>query len=348
MEIRFYDPDMDFIGVMENQTSLVWTRKFYEPGKASLFAPLTEENLNLTQLGNLIWMRGCNEAAVIEDRIIEENATRSQIEVSGRFISSYMDRRLIRPKVTFSGYVEVAMRSLLSGAEAIPRVELGTLNNFTDPVSFQATYKNLLAYQTKLSRCSNIGYRFRPDFNAKKIYFETYKGTDRSKSQGVSHRVVFSESYDNLNEMSYRENDQNYKNVVYIGGTGQNDQRIYVSYGNATGLNRRELFVDARDITWEEGMTEAQYTEKLIQRGHEKNTAYEKINTINCITNVNANFVYKQDYDLGDIVTVQKKGWGIAVDLRVVELEEIYERGVMMVSPVFGSVLPETIDWGDN
>lgn len=348
MEVRFYNSDMDFLGVMENQTSLTWTRKFYEPGKARLFAPLTKENLALTQLGNLIWMRGCSEAAVIEDRIIEESATRSQIEVTGRFISSYMDRRLIRPKVTFSGKVEVGMRKLLSDAVAIPRVELGTLNDFSETVSFQATYKNLLAYETKLSMCSNIGFRFRPDFNEKAIYFETYKGVDRSKSQGVNHRVVFSESYDNLNEMSFRENEQAFKNVVYVGGTGANDERIYVSFGDETGLARRELFVDARDITWEEGMTESQYEEKLIQRGHEKLTGYQKINTINCLTNANANFVYKTDYDLGDIVTVHKKNWGITVDLRITEIEEIYERGVMRVSPVFGSVLPESIDWGDN
>jgi hypothetical protein len=313
-----------------------------------LITPLTQENLKLTELGNLVWKRGSNEAAVVEDRIIEETAMRSQIEVNGRFISSYMDRRLIRPKVTFSGYVEVAMRKLLSDAVAIPRVYLGTLNNFTETVSFQATYKNLLEYETKLSKCSNIGFRFRPDFNEKKIYFETYKGVDRSRSQGVNHRVLFSENYDNLNEISLRENEQLMKNVVYIGGTGQNDERIYVSYGNATGLERRELFVDARDITREEGMTDAQYEEKLIQRGHEKNTSYQRVDTISCATNANANFVYKTDYDLGDIVTVLKKDWGISVDLRITEIAEIYERGVMKVSPVFGDALPETIDWRDN
>lgn len=348
MEIRFYDQDMDFIGVMENQTSLVWNRKFYESGKIRLITPLTQENLKLTELGNLVWKRGSNEAAVVEDRIIEETATRSQIEVNGRFISSYMDRRLIRPKVSFSGKVEVAMRQLLSNAETIPRVYLGALNDFTEVVSFQATYKNLLEYETKLAKCSNIGFRFKPDFNEKKIYFETYKGVNRSKSQGVNHRVIFSENYDNLNEMSLRENEQLMKNVVFIGGTGQNDERIYVYYGDATGLERREMFVDARDITWDEGMTEAQYKGKLLQRGREKNTAYQRVDTINCVTNANANFVYKTDYDLGDIVTVQKKDWGVAVDLRITEIEEIYERGVMKVSPVFGSTLPETIDWGDN
>ena len=348
MEIRFYNPEMNFIGVMENQTSLIWRRKFYEPGKFRLYTPLTDENFRLTEKQNLIWMRGSNEAAVIEDRYVEDSTKHTQIEVSGRFISSYMDRRLIRPKVTFSGKVEVAMRKLLTDAVALPRVYLGTLNDFAETVSFQATYKNLLTYETKLAMCSNIGFRFRPDFNEKKIYFETYKGTDRSRSQGVNHRVIFSEGYDNLNEVSFRENDQLKKNVVYIGGVGANDERIYTSFGDATGLDRRELFIDARDITREEGMTDAQYLEKLVQRGHEKQTDYQEIKTINCVTDANANFVYKTDYDLGDIVTVHKKNWGISVDLRITEIEEIYEHGAMKVSPVFGSVLPEAIDWRDE
>ena len=349
MEIRFYTPEMNFIGVMENQTSFVWQRKYYEPGKFRLYTPLTDENLFLTQKQNLIWMRGCDEAAVIEDRYVEDSTRHTQIEVSGRFISSYMDRRLIRPKVTFSGKVEVAMRKLLSDAEALPNVELGTLNGFDETVSFQATYKNLLLYETKLAMCSGIGFRFRPDFNEKKIYFETYKGIDRSRSQNTNHRVIFSENYDNLNEVSFRENDQIKKTTVYIGGVGTNDQRIYVSYGtDITGLERRELFIDARDITQEDGMTDAQYREKLLQRGHEKQTEYSEINTINCVTDANTNFAYKTDYDLGDIVTVHKKNWGISVDLRITEIEEIYEHGAMKVSPVFGNVLPETIDWRDQ
>lgn len=348
MEIRFYDSDMNFIGVMENQVSLIWTRKYYEPGKARLFAPLTEENERLTRKGNLIWKRGSKEAAVIEDRVLDDTTTPATIEVTGRFLSSYMDRRLIRPKVTFSGYVEVAMRTLLSGVVEIPRVELGTLNNFTDTVSFQATYKNLLTYQEKLSKCSDIGFRFRPDFSAKKIYFETYKGKDRSRSQSANSRVIFSERYDNLNGIIYRENDQLLKNVVYIGGEGEGSERTVVSYGDATGLDRRELFVDARDITRDEGMTQEQYEAKLLQRGHEKNTEYQESKSINCITDADANFKYGVDYDLGDIVTVEKKRWGISVDYRITEIDEVYEQGGVKISPTFGTMLPETIDWEDN
>lgn len=349
MEVRFYNAEMNFIGLMENQKSLVWTRRFYEPGRIRIYAPLTDDNLRLTRKGNIAWMRGCDEAAVIEDRIIKDTPEESQIEASGRFLSSYMDRRLIRPKVSFSGLTEVAMRKLLTDAVAIPKVELGTLNGFTETVSFQATYKNLMEYESKLARTSNIGYRFRPDFNEKKIYFETYKGTDRTLSQGVNNRVIFSERYDNLNEMEYRENDQLLKTTVYVGGAGTGSDRTFISFGeDATGLERRELFVDARDLTQEEGVSLAEYREKLRQRGLEKLAEYQESQTISCVTDASANFVYKVNYNLGDIVTVRKKDWGITVDLRITEIEEVYENGGMEVHPVFGSPLPEAIDWRDE
>ena len=349
MEVRFYSPEMNFIGLMENQKSLVWKRKFYEPGSIKLFCPLTDDNLKLTRKGNLVWKRGAKEAAVIEDRLITDTVDDRHIEVEGRFLSSYMDRRLIMPRVQFSGRVEVAMRQLLSGIEfPIPLVELGDLNGFTETISFQATYKNLLEYETKLSKCSDIGFRFRPDFNEKKIFFETYKGTDRTISQVISNRVIFSDMYNNLNEMTYRENDLLLKNVVFIGGQGQGDERVIVSFGSAEGLERRELFVDARDLERTEGMTLQEYEEKLIQRGLEKQTSCQESTTIECVTDANANFEYITNYDLGDIVTVKKKDWGITLNLRITEIEEVYEKGKMEIYPVFGDPLPESIDWRDD
>lgn len=350
MEIRFYTRDMDFIGLMENQSSFTWTRKYFEPGKIRLFCPITQENLRLTERGNLIYMRGCNECAVVEDRTVEQNVYRNQIEVNGRFISSYLDRRLIRPTFSFSGKTEVAMRRLITDlAVAIPRLVLGDLQGFPETVTFQATYKNLLEYMSKLSRSSGIGFRVRPDFNAKQLVFETYKGVDRSFGQYVNPRVIFSEDYDNLQSMTYRENEQFMKNVVYIGGTGQSDERIYVSYGDATGLDRRELFVDARDLIQDEEETLANYQARLLQRGHERQEQYYQLSTtVESEADPDGNFVYKRNYDLGDIVTVRKRAWGIQTDLRITEIQEIYERGTMKVSPTFGVPLPETIKWEDD
>ncbi len=346
MEIRVYNSELDFQGIIENQTSLIWTRKYFEPGDCELHIPITADNLRLTRRGNLLWMKGKKEAAVIEDRKLEESDSRNEITVKGRFLSSYMDRRLIKSTVYFNGTVEEAMRQLLKGVTEIPRVKLGALQEFSDRVEFQATYKNLLVYEEKLGRSANLGFRFRPDFNEKKIYFEVYRGIDRTMSQGVNNRVIFSESYNNLNDTVYRENAQLYKNVAYVGGEGEGSERIYVQVGSASGLELREVFVDAKDIQ-SENMTTEQYHAALDTRGRETLDGAVISTSFECDTGADENFRYQINYDLGDVVTVKKKAWGITEDLRITEIQEIYEYGGRRIAPTFGNALPEKIDWSD-
>lgn len=344
MEIRVYNQEMDFQGVMENQTSLIWTRKYNEPGTVELYVPITRDNLKLTKKKNLIWMRGSEEAAVIEDRKLEESGEKKEITVKGRFLSSYMDRRLIKGTINYSGRVELAMRQLLSGVTPIPRVELGELRGFEEMVSFQTTYKNLLEYEQKLAKSAGLGFRFHPDFDAKVICFEVYKGADRTIKQGVNNRVIFSESYNNLNNTIYRENDQLYKNVAYVGGEGEGSGRTIVQVGNASGLDLREVFVDARDIT-KDNLTTEQYRAALATRGEEYLAKNVISSSFECDTGADANFMYRVHYNLGDVVTVRKKSWGITEEKRITEVREVYEYGNRRIEPTFGDSLPETIDW---
>ena len=169
MEIRIYDDAMNFQGIIENQTSLLWDRRYDETGSFELHVPVTNYTIRLLQMGNLVWKRGAVEAGIIESRHIEEDADTREIVASGRFLTAYMDRRLIRPTFNFSGRAEVAMRTILSNAVAIPHVRLGTLMGYTETIEFQATYKKLLSTMQKIAKQCQLGFRFRPDFTNKTI-----------------------------------------------------------------------------------------------------------------------------------------------------------------------------------
>lgn len=155
MEVRIYDRDLNFKGVIENHTSLIWTRKYYEPGNFEIHAPITEQNLRLLAKGNIISKRGSSEAGVIEDIENEESDLKNEITAKGRFLSSYMDRRLIKSTVNFSGKIEVAMRNLLSGVTAIPLVELGTLNGFTETGRVSSDYEKPYDLRNKTGKGRN-------------------------------------------------------------------------------------------------------------------------------------------------------------------------------------------------
>lgn len=347
MEIRIYDKDLYRQGQIENQTSLIWTRKFYEPGNFELHAPITDENLRLLQPGNIVGKKGSEEAGIIEDLEKEESDIKNEVTAKGRFLSSYMDRRLIKQTVNFDGRVEVAMRNLLSGAVAIPLVELGTLHGFTETVRFQATMRNLQSFETKLSKTGAIGYRFTPDFINKRIIFDTYQGKDRTFRQSVNNRVIFSEDYNNLNNALYKYNDQGLRTYAVVGGEGEGSSRVYVTIGGGSGLGLRELFVDAKDIQ-SEGLTATEYREALLQRGRDALNEAIIAESLECETEAAINFTYKEDYDLGDIVTIRKKKWGLYMNQRITELQEVYQYGSLTVVPTFGDPLPETVNFNED
>lgn len=344
MEIRLYDREMNFKGAIDNVNSLIWTRRYYTAGEFELHAPLTDRNIRLLNPGNLIAKRNGKEAGIIEDVLNSDGNSGMEIVRKGRFLEAYMDRRLIKSTVNFYGKTEIAMRQLLEGVEPIPRVELGAIGGYSETVRFQVTMKNLLVYQEKLARSAALGFRLRPDFKQKKIFFEVYQGINRGYGQKEARRVVFSERYDNLDNAQYTYNDQKLKTKAIVGGQGEGAERIYVEVGDGAGLDLREIFVDAKDIQKEE-MTDDEYREALIQKGKEALAENQINEAMECEVGADINFHYKKDYDLGDIVSVNKIKWGIKMDQRITEIQEVYENGGMIVVPTIGNPLPEKINW---
>lgn len=348
VDVRIYDAELNFLGVIEDHSSLLWNRKFYESGTFQMYCPVTAYNIKLCSRGNLIAKRDSVEAGVIEYVQLELDREGYQtIKASGRFLSSYMDRRLVRPKINFTGKVEEAMRKILSDIEyPLPLVELGELHGFTERITFQATYKSLLDTESKLSKGSNIGFRFTPDFSGKRIIFDTYKGVDHSVSQSENSRVTFSDGFGSMTRAQYYENDELLKNVVYVGGQGEGEARVFVTVGDdtLTGLERRELMLDAADVD-NTDLSDEQYRNALRTRGNNKLKERVVYASFECSVLPEGNYSYKRDYDLGDFVTVIKENWGVSADFIISEVMEVYEHGAMTITPVFGDPIPTTIDW---
>ena len=204
------------------------------------------------------------------------------------------------------------------------------------------------AVTTAMARAGGLGFRVYADPAEQCLYFEMYKGTDRTESQDENARVTFSDVYFNIDRPRYEENEANYKNYAIVCGEGEGTDRTIVELDRTNGEDRRELLVDARDLFKEEGQTDAEYTAVLLQRGAEKLDEHNRIQSFEVGIKSSSQFRYKTDWDLGDIVSVKKKKWGLYMDQRVTEAKEVYEYGGGYVVPTFGSPLPEKIDWSDK
>lgn len=339
MELYIYNSSLDLIGLVDIFDSLRWRRRYFTAGEFELHLRSTTDNITLFAEGNILSRRDADEAGIVEN--IEINA--DTLIIKGRFLSSLLERRIVWTKTTLNTTVELAMRTIVSNMTPIPNLELGDLKNLTETVDLQVTYKNVAITLTKISQVSNTGYIVKFDRINKKMLFECYKGLDRSASQSINPRAIFSEEFENITNSKYTLATESLKTVALVGGEGEGDARILVTVGDTAGLARREIFVDAKDIK-KDTLTDIEYAALLTQKGLEALAKALKSETFESNVDLQSNLIYKSDFDLGDIVTCRNRAWNKAIDVRITEIEEVYENGITTITPTFGSPLPELKD----
>lgn len=86
--------------------------------------------------------------------------------------------------------------------------------------------------------------------------------------------------------------------MLLFGGQGKDVARQIVTIGTATGLARREVFVDARDLVETGSVTLTQHGQEELDDAAQQ--LYLKGDVL-----AQSPFVYEKDWDLSDIVTVR-------------------------------------------
>lgn len=355
MELYIFDKDLNYIDHIDTFSSLIWIRRFHTAGSFELHCPATSYNINTLIRNNLVWKQDSKEVGIIEYRNLSMDMKgRETLKVMGRFFTSVLDRRIFYTTEQYTNkQVEVIMRSMVdrncinTDARRKLPITLGSLNNFPERIDYQKSYGNLLEELSILSQTTGIGFFIRTDLEQKKHYFETYKGIDRSIAQSTNSHVIFSRDYDNLFNQEYIDDVNNLRTTALVAGEGEGADRVLVEVeGNYSGLDRYELFVDARDLQREVDdiiLPDEEYRNLLTQRGLEKLSEYKDIQTFEgrIVTN---NYKYKEDFDLGDIVTVIDKRWNVVVNTRITEITEIYENGRIEIIPTLGNSIPTILD----
>ncbi|MBU4437932.1 MAG: siphovirus ReqiPepy6 Gp37-like family protein [Firmicutes bacterium] len=356
MDLYVADRSFNKLGTVNNRTSLRWVRRYRKTGEFEIHCPATAQNVEKLKRGNVIIKPGDPEAGFIKYRNLQENDEGKELLViKGDFLTGYLNRRIIWGIEILNGLVEVAMRTLVNKNAINPTdpdriitgLSLGALTNYTETANFQTSYQNLTDELERLSMLSNVGYCIRYDSLTKSMKFETYKGLDRTAGQSINPRCIFSKDYNNVEKQEFTESDGNYRNVCLVGGIGEGTDRKLSTVGSASGLDRFEVFNDQKSLSnVVDGvtLTDAQYKALLDGKGNETLAECKKICVFDSSIDVNANRKYKEDYDLGDIVTNINKKWGVKLDTRIEEIEEVYEEAGEKINVVFGDEAPTLID----
>ena len=344
MELYIYDRAAGLMGVLEAATSIRWRRRYFEPGEVEIHVPATRENIELLAEGRIIRRTDRVEAAIIEGIAVDGD----DLGITGRMLSSLLERAILSKRYTLRGTAEQAMLALIpEGTRVVPELAAAEETGVGGgAVEMQATYKNLLTVEERLSKASGLGFRVR--YAPGVMTFEVYAGTDHSVLQKERPVVIFSDEFGNLADPKYTRTSTGYKNKAYVAGEGEGTDRTVVVVDLSDGEEARELYVDARDIQRDEDTTDEDYRAMLYQRGLEKLAGCQRTESFEGTGKSIENFAYMADWDLGDIVTVYHAALGLIMHERVTEVEEVYEGGIFTFTPVFGSALPETLDLGDD
>lgn len=348
MDFNVHDHAGVWVGIIESPASAIWTRRYQKPGDFELHFPATTEMLALLADDFYITRDDAEEAVIIEHieiKTSEEDG--NYILVSGRGAEGIIDRRIVLEQTTVSGRVDAAAYRLIqenATAPADPARMLPLTMNAPDvstaTARAQYTGTNLLEAVEGICKANGLGFRAVADATDEGIALrmELLKGTDRSEGQEENSPVIFSAEYENLLASSYVMDTTNYKNVAIVAGEGEGKARKRAIYGSASGMARREVFVDARDLSTNDGEISADdYTAQLVARGAEKLAEHSLSESFDGEMVASNNFILDKDYTLGDIVTVENE-YSIRKNVRVSAITEIWDAQGYTAIPIFENV----------
>lgn len=322
VEITVLNKDFDPIGFIESYESFIWTDRYSEAGDFELYLPVDLAVLSLIKQDYYLSCNLSEHVMVIEQIKIETDVENgNHLAISGRSLESILDRRIVWGLYTYEeNSVNYIMKNLLTKNVISPVVDSRRIDNFvfeesTDEritdISINAQFYGDNLFDAIYAICSayDIGFKIVLT-DDKKLVFSLYKGIDRSYNQSINPYVVFSPDFDNLINSNYLESRKNMKNAILIVGEGEGYCRTSttINLDSSMGLDRREMFEDAGDISMsvdeDTTLSTDEYKALLVERGLEKLAEHTDITAFDGEVESTQMFKYGEDYFMGDIVQV--------------------------------------------
>lgn len=352
MNIYVLDESFEIVGIIDEYISCIWTTRYFTYGDFELYVSADEELLDLLQTNRYLVRdkdideEGYHNVMIVRNREITTDAENGDhLIVTGYSLKSIINRRIIPNQTVLSGEVVSCIQQLINENIINPDINARKVNNFifginsiinTYTMKQQITGKNL--GETITDICTTYGYGYDVYINNGNFVFKIYEGTDRSYDQVINPYVVISSQYDNLLSSDYQVNTDNFANVAVVAGEGEGTARKKVTVGTAQGLERYEVWVDSRNTSTNDGeISDEEYDELLTEEGVEKLSELQPTTSFSGEIDSTINYVFNQDYFLGDIVQVEND-YGIRAKTRIIEIIESDSETGYEIIPTFSEM----------
>lgn len=347
MEATILNKKFESIDVIDTYKSFIWNDRYDEAGDFEIYIPISNGLPSGIRKGYYLWNAESDHIMIIESiGYASDEESGDCFTVSGRSVESLIERRIVWNKKIFSAEYDNAGK-IVEGSE--PNLQNGIktllMENAIDPVAdvrkipnlifeestdekvtsltFEAQYlgEDLYKIVSTLCKENDIGFKITLNEN-NQFVFKLYAGADRSygtddEPQLMNPYVIFSASNDNLLNTNYIDSDEKLKNVALIVGemeldeNGEELSRLDYELGSVTGIDRREIFVDATSLSLEDEaggiMTAERYRAHLKQKGIDALIENTPVAAFEAEIEPKVMYIYGEDYFVGDIVQIVDK-----------------------------------------
>ena len=333
MQFLVLDTSFEAVGIIDEFESGIWTDRYNTWGDFEIFGPLNYKLLSLAKSDYYLWTAQSEHMMIIEERLISSEVEEGvNLKIAGRSLESILDRRIVWNQTILSGNFQNAIKKLLTENIINPAIAARKIKNFifeasTDPaitsltVDAQFTGDNLYEAVSALCKSKNIGFKVVLNAN-NQFVFKLYAGVDRSYNQEANPYVIFSPKFENIINSNYLESKQTLKNIAMIRGEGEGSARKTSVIGSGNDLARREMDVDARDLSQEvDGvmLPDSVYIFQLNQRGTEKMAENKETRAFEGEVETTIMFIFGEHFFMGDVVQITNE-YSIEARARVGEL----------------------------
>ena len=327
MDLTILNTDFIPQHIIDVYKSFIWTDRYSSYGDFEVYIPMSIETIRKFQQGYYLQFGNSEHAMIIENiQITTDVENGAFLIVTGRSLESILLRRIVWAQTNFAAnaYIQNMVSKLLNDAIISPSIANRKISNFVFKSSsdsristlrttgeLQFTGDNLYDAIKKICDLYGLGFKITINDSAK-FEFELYMGLDRSYAQSALPYVSFSPNFDNLINSDYKVDVANYKNVTLVAGEGEGVDRktAVVDTLGASGLDRYELYTDARDLSTNTDsgtLTDDQYTAVLINRGRNKLTENKIESDFSAKVDYQTMYIYGRDFTMGDIVQFENE-----------------------------------------
>lgn len=362
LELHVFDINFDRVGIIDVFDSFIFTERYRECGNFEL--QLNAFSNEFKMLRKYQYIKVVNDNTLLDDEVnllivedikvtIDEEKGSTAL-ISGRSISSLLDRRILWGSTWYAGSINEGVKKILQKNVINPDNPNRKIENFiyrdtTDHrilklgMEINKTGDNLLDLITNICNMFDIGFNVWFKFSTKKFIFELYKGIDRGKNNSDGNLVIeFSNNNDNLLKSDFVDAYSKFKNTILIGGEGEDDRKYFSNLGdNHKNLNRREMYYSSsiqREVEDKLRLSIPEYERQLKEEGKiqlksvEETTAFDgDVRALDIDM-----YALNRDFALGDTVYI-KNAYNMHTDSIITETVESYNEQGYSIVPTFKS-----------